>query len=110
MHNQNETQQHRESRHVERTFLYTYVPNSDAVSFLCSVGRGFYCTLVQLVRETTISLFQSVPIWKFFETCHTIRHYVLTLFYISRYILKWLCFNLAVEPVLVVGPELVVVP
>ena len=46
MHNQNETQQHRESRHVERTFLYTYVPNSDAESFLYSAGRCFYCTHV----------------------------------------------------------------
>ena len=95
MHNQNETQQHRESRHVEWTFLYTYVPNSDAESFLYSAGRCFYCTHVQSVRESTISLIQSVPVWKFFETCHTIRHYVLTLFYISRYISKWLCYNLA---------------
>ena len=86
MHNQNETQQHGESRHVERTFLYTYVPNSDAEIFMYSAGRCFYCTHVQLVRETTIR--------KFFETCHTIRHYVLTLFYISRYISKWLCYNL----------------
>ena len=95
MHNQNETQQHGESRHVEKTFLYTYVPNSDAESFLYSAGRCFYCTHVQLVRETTISLIQSVPVWKFFETCHTIQHYVLTLFCISRYISKWLCYNLA---------------
>ena len=95
MHNQNETQQHRESRHVERTFLYIYVPNSDAESFLYSAGRCFYCTHVQLVRKTTVSLIQSVPVWKFFETCHTILNYVLTLFYVSRYISKWLCYNLA---------------
>ena len=94
MHNQNEMQQHGESRHVERTFLYTYVPNSDAESFLYSAGRCFYCTHVQLVRKTTVSLIQSVPVWKFFETCHTILHYVLTLFYVSRYISKWLCYNL----------------
>ena len=94
MHNQNETQQHGESRHVERTFLYTYVPNSGADSFFYSAGRCFYCTHVQLVRDTTISLIQSFLSGSFLR-CHTIRHYVLTFFYISRYISKWLCYNLA---------------
>ena len=31
--NQNEMQQHGGSRHVDRPFLYTYVPNSDEDSF-----------------------------------------------------------------------------
>ena len=80
MHNLNEMQQHGGSRHVDRPFLYTYIPNSDAGSFFYSAGKCFYCTLMQSVRETTISLIQSVRVWKFFETFHTIRHYVLTLF------------------------------
>ena len=45
MHNQNETQQHGGSKHVDRPFLYTYVPNLDAESFFFySAGKCFYCT------------------------------------------------------------------
>ena len=40
MHNQNEMQQHEWSRHVDRPFLYTYVPNSDAESFFFTLGPG----------------------------------------------------------------------
>ena len=62
MHNQNEMQQHERSRHVDRPFLYTYVPNSDAESFFllwaqdwfegragCAREQGWLCTGTGLV-------------------------------------------------------------